>query len=98
MSLSCCTCGSVSAWEPGRRPSEANSSKAFGVGAVEPERNRGEQSDFGVGQPSPYLKQAIFEVDVGGFSLALSSKWTPPTTVAVNPHQCSNTLLSYTLS
>jgi hypothetical protein len=64
---------------------------------VEPERNPGEQPDFGVGQPSPYLKQAMFEVDVGGFSLALSSTWTPSTTVAVNPHPRSNTLLSYTL-
>jgi len=64
---------------------------------VKPERNRGEQSDFGVGQPSPHLKQAMFEVDVGGFSLALSSMWKPSTTVRSNPHARSHTLLFCTL-
>ncbi|TDI52563.1 MAG: DUF2510 domain-containing protein [Acidobacteria bacterium] len=36
-------------------------------------------------------------VDVAGLSLALSSTWTPSTTMRFNPHPRSSTLLSYTL-
>ena len=39
----------------------------------------------------------MIEVGVDGFAAALSSTWTPSTTVAVNPHPRSNTLLLYTL-
>lgn len=40
---------------------------------MESERDRGEQTDFGVRRLVPYLKQAVIEVDVDGFALALSS-------------------------
>ncbi len=64
---------------------------------MESERDRGEQTDFGVRRLDPYLKQAVIEVGVDGFALALSSTWTPSMTVAVNPHPRSKTLLLYTL-
>ncbi len=37
------------------------------VEAVESERDRGEQTDFGVRELVPYLKQAVIEVGVDGF-------------------------------
>ncbi len=40
---------------------------------MESERDRGEQTDFGVREFVPYLKQAVIEVGVDGFALALSS-------------------------
>jgi len=40
---------------------------------VESERDRGEETDFGVRRLVPHLKQAVIEVGVDGFVLALSS-------------------------
>jgi hypothetical protein len=64
---------------------------------LEPERDPGEYPDFGVGGFDESLGEAVIEVGVDGFALALSSTWTPSTTVAVNPHPGSNTLLLSTL-
>jgi len=40
---------------------------------VESERDQGEQTDLVFDDSFPYLKQAVIEVGVDGFALALSS-------------------------
>ena len=49
MSLSCCICGSVSAWELQWVAEGEECERDERVGAVEPERDPGERADPGVG-------------------------------------------------
>ena len=96
MSLSCCICGSVSAWESWCVAVRGEQCKGISSKGRGTERG-GEQTHLGVWRFDPYLKKAVIEVDVDGFALALSSTWTPSTTVADNPHARSHTLLFCTL-
>ena len=64
---------------------------------MEPERDPGEFPVFWCCRFDESLGEAVIEVGVDGFALALSSTWTPSATGAVNPHPRSNTLLIYTV-
>jgi len=71
MSLFCCTCGSFSAWEPWWVASEGEQGEGDeGLGAVEPERDPGEQPDFGVGRFDEALGEAVVEVGVDGLAVS----------------------------
>ena len=65
MSLSCCIRGSFSAWESWWVAAEGEQYEGDeGLGAVEPERDPGEQTDFGVGRFDESLGETVVEVGV----------------------------------
>jgi len=71
MSLFCCICGSVSAWELWWVAAEGEQGEGDeGLGAVEPERDPGEQPDLGVGRFDQALGETVVEVGVDGLTVS----------------------------
>ncbi len=65
MSLSCRTCGSVSAWESWWVAAESEHCEGDEwLGTVKSERDPGEQPDLGVGRFDEALGETMFEVGV----------------------------------
>jgi len=74
MWLSCCMCGSVSAWEPWWVAAEGEECEGDeGFGSVESECDSGEEPDLGVGGFDESLGEAVFKVCVDGVAVVRDS-------------------------